>query len=414
MKKFIFEKYEDFVVESRNYHLDVCSKCHGLCEVVEEDVICFIEEVELQLLSTFVLRCKQCEEEFLPEHTKRMIDGAYNCVKENNHTLGKFNHSEYREKFKYCLEQDYKYDYRDYYNIPGLCYDSEHSEKGFLTPVYFDKEALVYFLDVPQYEVDLFSESYGNIAKISPIEKNLYEWESPFGFNSNGKLVLWLGDIADMDERTKTILKAFNVDSDHTLIDSEFYQAQMNCIYSKPITEQMILLNKKIFTKNIKNKYQIDLLHLENECIDQEKKVKRPIVFTEQNVSEVINAYDKILVEGFNVIQLRLLYEKLYYEAERDSKYSNWQTIKLIEAILFKLSNSISNVDVASIISPLYILHDLRIYFSHLLPEDKISKTKQHIVNTLGVSNFENQEEIYNEEIKRLSLLFNYLAILSK
>ena len=128
----------------------------------------------------------------------------------------------------------------------------------------------------------------------------------------------------------------------------------------------------------------------------------------------MINAYDKILVEGFNVIQLRLLYEKLYYEAERDSKYSNWQTIKLIEAILLKLSNSISNVDVASIISPLYILHDLRIYFSHLLPEDKISKTKQHIVNTLGVRNFENQEEIYNEEIKRLSLLFNYLAILSK
>jgi len=64
--------------------------------------------------------------------------------------------------------------------------------------------------------------------------------------------------------------------------------------------------------------------------------------------------------------------------------------------------------------SPLYILHDYRILLDHLLSADKISDTKQHIVATLGVQSFNDQESIYNEEIKRLNTLFNYLGVLSK
>ena len=63
-------------------------------------------------------------------------------------------------------------------------------------------------------------------------------FKAPFGFNTNGKLIMWLGDIDDMDDKTKGILKQFNVPSDHLLIDSEFYQAQMKCIFSEPIIEK--------------------------------------------------------------------------------------------------------------------------------------------------------------------------------
>lgn len=104
----------------------------------------------------------------------------------------------------------------------------------------------------------------------------------------------------------------------------------------------------------------------------------------------------------------------MYSSDERNIKYTSWQSIKLIEAILNKLSVSIHNMDIASIMSPLYILHDYRILLDHLLSADKISETKEHIINTLGVQNFDNQETIYIEEIKRLNTLCNYLAILSK
>ena len=111
---------------------------------------------------------------------------------------------------------------------------------------------------------------------------------------------------------------------------------------------------------------------------------------------------------------MRDLYEALFPSIERNAKYTSWQSIKLIEAILNKLSISVQNMDIASVMSPLYILHDYRILLDHLLSADKISETKEHIVSTLGLQSFNDQEAIYNEEIKRLNALFNYLAILSK
>ena len=56
----------------------------------------------------------------------------------------------------------------------------------------------------------------------------------------------------------------------------------------------------------------------------------------------------------------------------------------MIQAILVKLSQNIFNIDVALTMSPLYILHDYRIYFDHLLAESDREDTKQHILNTLG------------------------------
>ena len=409
-----FSSYDEFKNEYENYRFDDCSDCEGICELVESDVTCIIEGKILKFSPILILRCKKCGKEFLPEHTKQMIDGAYRTVVKEKQSMGEFHPTGYKKKFDYCIQQDYEYDHRDYYNIPGLCYDEEHSVEGCLTPVYFEKEALVFFLAMPEYEVEIFSESYGYIAKKDSSGLYQYDWNIPFGFNTNGKLIMWLGDIDEMDDKTKGILKPFNVPSDHLMTDSEFYRAQMKCIFSEPIIEKRILINKEAFISNIEKKYSVDLSHLTDECQEHEKKVKRPVVFTETAVAEVINAYDKILVEGFNVNELRKLYEVLYDPFERNAKYTSWQSIKLLEAILGKLSLSVKNMDIASVMSPLYILHDYRILLDHLLSADKIYDTKQHIITTLGVQSFSDQEAIYNEEIKRLNILFNYIGILSK
>lgn len=151
------------------------------------------------------------------------------------------------------------------------------------------------------------------------------------------------------------------------------------------------------------------------ECLDHAQNIKRPIVFTEQSVSGVINAFDKVLVEGFNVKQLRVLYEYIYAEVERDSKYKDWQSIRLIKEILLRFCSGTANtIDVEILISPLYILHDYRIYLDHLLSKDKQESTKAHIVATLGVQHFSEQENIYFEEINRLNKLFQYLVLLSR
>ena len=62
----------------------------------------------------------------------------------------------------------------------------------------------------------------------------------------------------------------------------------------------------------------------------------------------------------------------LYSEDERDAQYGKWQSIRLIKEILLKLCYGIENaIDVEKLISPLYILHDYRIYLDHLLSMEK-------------------------------------------
>ena len=410
-----FNTYNDFLIEYENYRLDKCDNCSGTRELLNDDVTIIIEDRTLHFPELLVLGCIKCGTKCLPEHSKQMIDGAYKSMVQQGQFVGEFVSKKYRKVFDYCLENDYKYDHKDYYNIPGLCYDEEHSIEGFLTPVYFDRKALIYFVSVPDYEVDIFSETYGHIGKKDPEGAYIYDWDVPFGFNSNGKLVFWLGDLNYMDEQSRAILKGFNIESDHLIINSEFYQAQMNCIFSNPIKEKQILMNKDGFISNIKKKYNIDLSHLGEECAAHSRNIGRPLVFTEQSVSGVINAFDKVLVEGFNVEQLRALYEALYLESERDSQYKKWQSIRLIKEILVKLCGQLANtVDIENLISPLYILHDYRIYLDHLLSLDKQESTKSHIVATLGVQDFGEQETIYSEEIDRLNKLFQYLVLLSK
>ena len=132
--EYIFSSYEDFLNEYQNYRFDECSVCHSICELEETLFNCYIEGRRLIFHKILILRCKSCGATFLPEHTKQMIDGAYKMMIEHEQSIGEFTPRGYKEKFEYCNKQDFEYDHRDYYNIPGLSYDEERSAKGFLTP----------------------------------------------------------------------------------------------------------------------------------------------------------------------------------------------------------------------------------------------------------------------------------------
>lgn len=160
-----FSTYNDFLTEYQTYKLDKCSNCEGVRELIDDDVTVVIENRTLHFPELLVLCCNKCGDKCLPEYSKQIIDGAYKSMIEQEQFVGEFVSKSYKKKFEYCKETDYKYDHKDYYNIPGLCYDEEHSTEGFLTPVYFDRKALIYFISVPDFEVDIFSETYGHIGK---------------------------------------------------------------------------------------------------------------------------------------------------------------------------------------------------------------------------------------------------------
>ena len=91
------------------------------------------------------------------------------------------------------------------------------------------------------YELDFFSESYGSIAK-KGTDGWQYEWKIVFGINKNDKVILFLGDLdqIDSDDRAIYWLKSYNVNSDHCIVDTELYRGQFGCIFSEPIISRYI------------------------------------------------------------------------------------------------------------------------------------------------------------------------------
>ncbi|MBE6043675.1 MAG: hypothetical protein E7216_05505 [Clostridium thermopalmarium] len=395
-----FESYDSFLNEYKKYHFHSCDKCGALRELSEESVDIIIEDRIMHFKELLVLKCTKCSSICLPMHSKQMINGCYKIMLEEGHYEGIHKYRGYKKKFEYCKDKDFIYDHRDYYNIPGLCYDEEHSIEGFLTPVYFSNKVLLYFLNDPDYHVKLNSETYGYFELKG-------KWGIPFGINRNGKVVFWLGDLSYLDNKTLDIMKPHNIESDHKLIDSEFYMAQMCCIWSEPNKEIRICLQKEQLFKCIESNYGISLFHLDDEIRHQIETYQKPIVFTEKTIEPTINMLHKVLIEGVNIAGFRALYRKLY--SEPCDKYKDWKSIKFYEALLQKVLKPTD--DIKNIIAPLYLLNDFRQYYDHLLSYEKKEEIKRNILVSLDVKSFDNIEEIYLKLLNKLSILFEYLII---
>lgn len=110
-----FSTYNDFLTEYKTYRLDKCSKCKGVRELIDDDVTVVIENRTLHFPELLILCCNKCGNKCLPEYSKQMIDGAYKSMIEQEQYVGEFVSKNYKKKFEYCQETDYKYDHKDYY-----------------------------------------------------------------------------------------------------------------------------------------------------------------------------------------------------------------------------------------------------------------------------------------------------------
>lgn len=395
-----FCSYKDFLEEYKRYHMHECEKCGGLCELSNEDVDVVIDNRVMHFKGLLMLTCTKCKRSCLPFHTKQMIDGCYKIMIEQGHYEGEQRYKGYRQKFDYCKSVDLLYDHRDYFNIPGLCFDEEHSVEGFLTPVYFTNKVLLYFLQDPDYSVRLGAETYGYLSFKD-------EWGIPFGINRNNRVVFWLGDLDGIDEHTLNIMKPHNVDSDHQLIVSEFYAGQMCCIWSEPNKEIRLCGQRDTLYNTILSQYGFSLFHLEDEIQQQKRGYVKPVVFSERSIEPTINMLHKVLIEGVNIPEFQKLYLKI--TSSPNAKYKEWKSIKLYEALLENIISK--DDDVREIIAPLYLLNDFRQYYDHLLPTSKKDEIKNNISASLCIKSFDDTSAIYQELLKRLALLFEYLIL---
>lgn len=93
-----------------------------------------------------------------------------------------------KKKFKKYSDLNFIYDSQDYYYIPGLF---RSWDEGFLCPVFFDKDVLLYYNTHSDYRV-IFS-SYSRVHILDKEDNSIIR--HGFGINRNGKIICWLGDL---------------------------------------------------------------------------------------------------------------------------------------------------------------------------------------------------------------------------
>lgn len=404
--KMVFATLSDFKKAfSIYYPLDTC-KCGGCNELSISSAEVEIGNQKLIVSDCPVLVCDKCGRELLGHRVPKFLYKAYSDIP-NKDELGYCNvRLKGERRFQYASKADFVYDSRDL-NIPGCDVTDDPTQKdGFSLPVFFDRKVLNNFYLDDEYVLDFFSESYGNIGKKSCDSEYDFEWIIPFGVNSNDKVVMFLGDLDLItDARSLLWLKSYNTPSDHLLVKTEFYRAQLKAIFSEPIMEERIIGLRKGFYRKVEKEFGVSLYHLEEEAIKQAHKITKPIVFSEIEITNNIIALDGVLNEAISLPALRQLAQELNIQK---TNLGELRTRKLLQEII---ASKEGEAVARTIIAPLFYLNDLRVIFAHLLSQKEEEEMIKRILDALDVASFSDYRKVYEKLLAGLYDLYKYLLI---
>lgn len=405
--KFVYSNIDNFVDEYNqveSYVVD-CT-CGARRKFALEDTDIVIDEYLISIPECPILICKKCGKAKLgnriPEHIKRtydeLIESSYSSCRLNSKL----------QRFSYADFADFDYDSRDL-NIPGLGIDlNPTNQDGFSCPVFFDRKLLNIFAGDDDYTLDVFSESYGHIGKRGS-DGWIWEWNIPFGINNHNHIVMFLGDFSQIDEDDKAILwfKSYNIASDHDVLDTEFYKAQFQNIFSEPIIERRIInLRNKFFDKVLRKK-GIALHHLESEIEAKANEISKPVNYSKSEVKENIITLDGLLNEGIDCDALRELYKEIATDVPKN--INELKTRKLLQGII---ALDVGDEEAKKIIGPLFRLNDLRVCYAHLISQNEIDKKMKAVLSEYGIENEKNYQGIYTKLVDELLKLYSYLVIM--
>lgn len=405
---FNYSNIEDFENKYNNLYLlnqTECS-CGAYFEMQLEDVEVQIDRYGIHLNECPIMVCDKCGEKHLcPNIPQEIYDTYFRLIK-----------SEYSDckltmkkdiRYQYAEKANFIYDSRDM-SIPGLGVDLDPTNPvGFSCPVYFKRNVLSNFFTDDDYELDFFSESYGTIAK-KGTDGWIYDWKICFGINKNNKVILFLGDLRqiDIDDPAIYWLKSYNVESDHRIVDTELYRGQLSCVFSEPIIEKRIISLRNAFFEKMKAKYGVELFHLEEEVEASGSELQKPINYSRSEVKENIITLDGVLNEGIDCDELRKLCSQIVNPPPVNLK--DLKTRKLLQNIIATKAGQNKAKD---IIAPLFYLNDLRVCFAHLISQEEVDKYEANIVTAFGLSQFTEYKKLYDTLIDKLYSLYRYLNV---
>lgn len=276
------------------------------------------------------------------------------------------------------LSVNFRFDVDDVRQIPGLARHWD-SEEPFLTPVFFNSEVLVRYFHDPRYTCTFSSESYGQIGALDD------SFDLVFGINSNGKVFAWLGDLQKLPVDQQQYLVLENVESDHSVV-SDFYEAQINIVYTSPIVEVDILLTKYKLCEAFNSSYGFALFQNTREprwpdIRKQCSKYKR-IQFNDwDDLKRFVSEWYEVLVEDINLAGLRKYFHAAGLELKEDLR-----ELKTFEQFMSQVLKDNKNL-----VAPLFYLGDLRVWADHRNADKRL----QSVLKSLSLEETAKPELLY-------------------
>lgn len=264
-----------------------CEACHKNLDLTFVNFREDVSGIDISIAGLPVLRCDACKRDYLPDRSRLAIIEHHRQAIKKGVTSVKITRRKPNENCGFT-KIPFLYDSDDYRYIPGL---ERPFNVGFLTPVFFNRQVLLKYDSSPTYRVKFVSPTYGDI--ITEI------FAIPFGINRNGKLVIWLGDIAKLAEEEQYYLRSENVASDHA-IGSDFYDGQLECVFTEPSREDKLFGLRSEFVEACFKKFGVKIAHLDDEVVNLALGFNPPVVDTEKERRHVGDTLNKIYIESFD------------------------------------------------------------------------------------------------------------------
>ncbi len=371
-------------------YCDACGSHMDLVfSVFNEDVT----GVQIHIENLPFLRCEKCNIDYLPEDSRFAIIYTHEQATKHKEKRAVVNRRKTNQNCGFT-NVPFLYDSDDYKYIPGL---KRPHNQGFLTPVFFDREVLVKYDASPVYRLIFASRTYGEICRGD-------DYSISFGINKNGKVLMWLGDIATLPESEQYYLRSENVESDHS-IGSEFYDGQIECIFTDKTPEDHLFECRSRFLESCFNRFGIKIAHLDKEVLRLALEFNPPVVDSEKEQQRIADALNKIYVESFDNGALGKILKSM---GDDPKKLGGLKRLQRILELTF------TGAEVSSLMAPLFVLYDLRVAYSHLGSEEGKNKRFQSIQERLSLVGQFDFSTVYKKIMHELADAFKTLNALFK
>jgi hypothetical protein len=379
----------DFFPKQGHIQRLYCDECQVHLDLVFSDFHELVTGVDIDIKGLPMLHCGSCDKSFFPDDSRFAVIHLHKQAYKESSKKVTVTRNKTNQDFGFGVAP-FIYDSDDYKYIPGL---KRPWDEGFLTPVFFNREVLLKYDSSPIYRLSFASTTYGEIRRSD-------DFSMPFGINKNGKVIMWLGDIARLPDAEQYYLRSENIDSDHS-IGSEFYDGQIECIFTDLSKEDALFKNRSTFLEACFNKFGVKIAHLDREVFDLSVSFNAPVVDTEKERRHVADTLNKIYLESFDNNALGDVTSQLGGDPKSLGSIKRLQ--KVIEL-------SCPGVDTPALMSPFYILYDLRVVYSHIGSKQSEQEKLDFVISRLGLGANSGLMEIYPSLIEKLGESYERLT----